>query len=1122
MNTRDILHRFGQTEPVRQLQQLLLSSDSNTVYLEGICGSGPAMILSSLFLQEGCPALVILPDKEEALHFKTDLENMLPGEHILFLPDSCLKPYKMATENAMSVQERIETLNALRKKNRRLIVSYGAAVAELVVESAELEKNAFDIQRGQQLSLDFLLEFLQENGFEREDFTFEPGQFSLRGGIVDVFSFAHEHPFRIELDGDVIESIRTYDVNSQLSLKEMAAFTLVPDVQQEGRALRTADFFSYISQDCQIWVVEPGLQTEELALAWEKALQEHTTALDLGADKQMPDPRQRLLTPATLRSRMGNHRMIYMGGERPPQPFARVGFAQQPQPLFKRNFDLLTAWLKENAAQGIETLVFSENSRQIERLQTILTDLQAGTSFHPVYQGLSSGFTDLDAKLAFATEHQLFDKYYRPRSRQRYSSNTALTLRELKNLKPGDYVTHMDHGIGRFAGLEKMEMNGVVQEAVRLVYKDNDLLYVSVNSLHKIARFSGKEGTVPTMHKLGSPAWEKQKKATKKKVKDIARELISLYARRKNQKGFAYAPDNYLQLELEASFFYEDTPDQAKATEDVKRDMEDAKPMDRLVCGDVGFGKTEVAMRAAFKAVCDSKQVAVLVPTTILAQQHYRTFSKRFAGFPVTVEYLNRFKSAKEQKDTLKKVKEGKVDVLIGTHRLLGKDLEFKDLGLLIIDEEQKFGVGAKEKLKELRVNVDTLTLTATPIPRTLHFSLMGARDLSVINTAPPNRQPVHTELHTFNREIIAEAVSHEIHRGGQVFFIHSRVKDIHEMAHMIEDAVPGARVVVAHGQMEGHQLEDAMVRFVEGEFDVLVATTIIESGLDIANANTIIINNAHMFGLSDLHQMRGRVGRSNVKAYCYLLSPPLSVLPEDARKRLRTITEYNELGSGFQVAMRDLDIRGAGNLLGGEQSGFINEMGFEMYHKILDEAVRELKHEEFNTLFEEDETDVSSRECQVETDYEMLIPSDYVSNIAERLSLYSELSDIDQETALLEFGDNLRDRFGKIPEPVIRLMDTMRLKWAGKKLGIEKITLNNSSMRLYFPGDPAAAIYSSTLFDRIMQHVAESPHKYILKQTDKALILTVRSVETVFEAIYVIQNMETGAQPDRVIISSN
>jgi transcription-repair coupling factor (superfamily II helicase) len=1108
MNTREILGAFAQIQPMQALAAAAEHAAA-PIHLQGLAGSGFALATASLYASSSRPIVAILHNKEEAQYFKSDLENLLVGETIYFLPDSFLKPYNLARENAMGVQERIETLNALRRNNKRIFVTYTSALAEYVVDKAELEKSSIEIARGQSLDTEFLMEFLQVNGFERRDFIFEPGEFSVRGGIVDLFSFAHEYPFRIDLDGDIIESIRTFDVNDQLSLKEIAHFSLLPNIQEQRNQETTFSITDYFDPKTIVVAQDMAFQIEDLAKAWEKALQVHQEAVDFGREVIPKHPKQIWNTPKGFVAVLDPFTQIHFSGNRPTGKVDIIEFYQQPQPLFKRNFPMLIDWMQQNEKDGYKTLVFSENSRQIERLTTILADTNAQATFDPVYQGLSAGFVDRDVKIAFATEHQLFDKYYRPKGRQKYSSQTSLTLRELKNLKPGDFVTHIDHGIGRFAGLEKMDVYGVTQEVVRIVYKDNDLLYVSVNSLHKISKYTGKDGTPPSMHKLGSPQWDKQKKATKKKVKDIARELIALYAKRKAQQGFAFGPDNYLQMELEASFFYEDTPDQGKAVEDTKRDMESPQPMDRLVCGDVGFGKTEVAMRAAFKAVCDSKQVAVLVPTTILAQQHYRSFTKRFAGFPITVDYINRFKSAKEQKATLDKVKDGKVDVLIGTHRILGKDIEFKDLGLMIIDEEQKFGVAAKEKLKERKVNVDSLTLTATPIPRTLHFSLMGARDLSIINTPPPNRQPVHTELHTFNKDLIAETVTHEIERGGQVFFVHSRVKDIHELARLIADVVPGCRVCVAHGQMEGHELEDVMVQFIEGEYDVLVATTIIESGLDIPNANTIIINNAHMFGLSDLHQMRGRVGRSNTKAFCYLLSPPVSVLSEDARKRLRTLEEYSELGSGFQVAMRDLDIRGAGNLLGGEQSGFISEMGFDMYHKILDEAVRELKNEEFVDLFDQPE-DISSRDCQIDTQFEMLIPSDYVTQTAERLALYSELSSINTELELQRFGGNLKDRFGKLPLTVVALLDTVRLKWAGKQLGMEKIALSNGGMRCYFPGDPNAAVYHSESFGAIMGFVASNPNKFSVKQTDKALIVTVKGLETVFEALHVLGEWDT------------
>jgi transcription-repair coupling factor (superfamily II helicase) len=786
-------------------------------------------------------------------------------------------------------------------------------------------------------------------------------------------------------------------------------------------------------------------------------------------------------------------------------------FNTVPQPLFQKNIEMLLSHLQANEINNIMNLVFSDTGKQIERLLAIIQDRQKQINVVPIYHGLAEGFLEQDLKLACYTEHQLFERYYRFKTQKRgYTKSTALTLKELSELQPGDFVTHIDHGVGKFLGLQKTMMNGVVQEAVKIAYRDGDLLFVNVNSLHKISKFTGKDGSEPSLHKLGSGVWEKQKASTKKKVKDIARELIKLYAKRKSQPGFAFSPDTYMQIELEASFLYEDTPDQAKATEEIKRDMENAKPMDRLLCGDVGFGKTEVAIRTAFKAVSDSKQVAVLVPTTILAHQHYRTFKERLKGLPVNVDYINRFKSTAEQKKTLKKLEEGQVDILIGTHRIVGKDIKFKDLGLLIIDEEQKFGVGVKDKLKEFRVNVDTLTLTATPIPRTLHFSLMGARDLSVINTPPPNRFPIKTELHTFNKEIIHKALTHELARGGQAFFVHHRVKDIYDYQHMMEMMIPGVRVAIAHGQMEGHELENVMVKFIEGDFDVLIATTIIEAGLDIPNCNTIIINNAHMFGLSDLHQMRGRVGRSNRKAYCYLLSPPLNTLSSDAKKRLSTIEEYSDLGGGFHVAMRDLDIRGAGNLLGGEQSGFISEIGFDTYHKILDEAIRELKHDEFADLFIDQAQSLSSRDCQVDTDLDMLIPDSYVFNMPERLSLYTELGKVENETMLTEFSEMLIDRFGKFPKEVSTLLASVRLKWMGKSMGFEKISLEKSTMKIYFPSDEKSPLYDSMAFMKLLQHVAAHAGKFDMKQSAKTIILYIKSVRNITEATEMLESINT------------
>lgn len=1107
MNTREIIELYSKTDGVQDLLGYL--GGTKTVHVKGISGSGGSLITSTVFALKQRPILVCAPTKERALYLKADLESWLTGQTIHFLPDSFIKQYNPSREHALGVQERIETLSALRKNNQKVIVTYGSALSELVVRKESLVDNTFEIAKGQRLDIEFLQDFLYENGFEREDFVFEPGQFSIRGGILDLFSFAHQYPFRLELDGDIIDNIRAFDVNTQLSINEMAQFSLVPKVKktQEIRA----SLFEYLSPDTLLIWEDPQVQFEELADAWQRGLKDFHEKEEEG---NAIHPKDIWILPNEWVDSVSRFKRIQLGGERPSENHYTVGFTQEPQPRFNRNIEMLQQWMLSNRTANIHSLVFSDNNRQIERLQVLLKDRNIEDAFKPIYVGLSEGFTDKEASIACITEHQLFDKYYKPKSRNKHASSSSITLRELRNLKPGDFITHIDHGIGKFAGLESMDVKGVKQEVLRIVYRDNDLLYVSVNSLHKISKYTGKEGTPPKLHKLGSGAWEKQKRTTKKKVKDIARDLINLYAKRKQEKGFAFSEDNYLQLELEASFFYEDTPDQAKAIEQVKKDMENTQPMDRLVCGDVGFGKTEVAMRAAFKAVNDSKQVAVLVPTTILAQQHYRTFIKRFKGFPVNVDYLNRFKSAKEQKEVLRKLKAGEIDVVIGTHRLIGKDIAFKDLGLLIIDEEQKFGVSAKEKLKAIRVNVDTLTLTATPIPRTLHFSLMGARDLSIINTPPPNRQPVHTELSVFSKDVIAKAVDEELRRGGQVFMVHNRVRDIHELAALVEREVPEARVCVAHGQMEGHELEDVMVRFIEAEYDVLVATSIIESGLDIPNANTIIINNAHMFGLSDLHQMRGRVGRSNIKAFCYLLSPPLSGLPDDSKKRLRTLEEYADLGSGFQVAMRDLDIRGAGNLLGAEQSGFIADMGFDMYHKILDEAVQELKQEEFSELFTQESVQIDSRDCQIDTHYEILIPSDYITQTSERISLYSELSNIKTELGLRKFFDEIKDRFGTPPQSVLALIDSLRLKWVAQSLGLEKVALTQTKMRCFFPGDPNAPVYQSDTFNFLIGMVAQDNRRYNAKQTEKAFIIEVIGVTDVFQALYELNDWKNALKP--------
>lgn len=1100
MKVKELVEAFARHSQIQEFLSKTETSGQLIARFEGLVGSASSLTIASVFANIGRNILIVVPDAEDAEFLRSDLVHLLSENEVLFLPDSFKRPYELEELNNDAIQLRAEVITKLQHSNHPyIVVTTPESITEKVISNEQLKKNSFDIKLGDSLDLEFLADFLDENEFEREDFVYEPGQYAIRGGIIDIYSFSNEKPYRIELDGNEIESIRTFEIDTQLSISKIGLLSIVPNIQSSGIAGEKVSVFRYLGENPIVVLKHFNDQFQYLVKQWEQLKDEEK------------NPENTWLSPKEIKDLISEQKVIVeIGAMNAFRSTATYKFNTTPQPLFQKNIEMLMNHLQANEINRIMNLVFSDTGKQIERLISIIQDRQKQINIVPIYHGLAEGFLDSDLKMACYTEHQLFERYYRYKTHKRgYTKSTALTLKELGELQPGDFVTHIDHGVGKFLGLQKTLMNGVVQEAVKIAYRDGDLLFVNVNSLHKISKFSGKDGTDPAVHKLGSGVWEKQKATTKKKVKDIARELIKLYALRKAQPGFAFSPDTYMQIELEASFIYEDTPDQAKATEEIKRDMENEKPMDRLLCGDVGFGKTEVAIRTAFKAVSDSKQVAVLVPTTILAHQHYRTFKERLKGLPVNVDYINRFKSASEQKKTLQKVKDGQVDILIGTHRIVGKDVKFKDLGLLIIDEEQKFGVGVKDKLKEIRVNVDTLTLTATPIPRTLHFSLMGARDLSVINTPPPNRFPIKTELHTFNKEIIHRAISHEINRGGQVFFVHHRIKDIFEYQHMLETLIPGVRVAVAHGQMEGHELEDVMVRFIEGDHDVLIATTIIEAGLDIPNCNTIIINNAHMFGLSDLHQMRGRVGRSNRKAYCYLLSPPLNSLTSDAKKRLSTIEEYSDLGGGFHVAMRDLDIRGAGNLLGGEQSGFISEIGFDTYHKILDEAIRELKHDEFADLFADFKEDVSSRDCQVDTDLDMLIPDSYVRNMPERLSLYTELGKVENEEQLSEFAERIIDRFGRYPKEVSVLLASVRLKWMGKQMGFEKISLEKNLMKIYFPSNEKAALYDSPAFMKIMQHVAGSPNKFDLKQSSKTVILIVKSVENMNRATEILEELK-------------
>lgn len=1119
MGIEEVLKRFEASQAVQELQQAL-QNDKPKIQLRGLIGSADAMMAVICANKSKGPHIFILPNHEEASYFLSDIEQLTQNS-ALFFPSSNRNHFDFTQKNSANELQRAETLNELNKllkdkdenssfKSARFVVTYPEAIAEKVIQRDKLNQNTLELTRNTSISIDFINEFLFEFDFERVDFVYEPGQYAIRGGIVDIFSYSNDLPYRVEFFGDEIESIRTFEIESQLSVNNMHQITLVPNVQAKFLADNTVSLFEYLENSAIVWIKDVQYTLDSIQTNFDKSLNlwGSLTEDDLKLNPQWINPKQSTIDSRQFLEILQNHNLIEFGKQFFYKNTIQIPFNQRPQPSFNKDFDLLIHNLLDNQSQKIDNFIFSDSNKQIERIYSILHDIQKGGEFTPIYNSLRQGFSDLDVKMALYTDHQIFDRYYKYRRKKGYEKTQAISLKELKDLKPGDYITHIDHGIGKYAGLEKIEVNGKSQEMIRLIYADNDLLYVNINSLNRISKFSGKEGSVPKMNKLGTDTWEKLKRTTKKKVKDIARDLINLYAKRKAQSGNAFSPDTYLQTELEASFMYEDTPDQEKATIDVKKDMESPHPMDRLVCGDVGFGKTEIAVRAAFKAVADSKQVAILVPTTILAMQHYRTFTERLKGFPCNIDYINRFKTPKQVKETLKNLANGKLDIIIGTHRIVSKDVKFKDLGLLIIDEEQKFGVGVKEKLKQIRANVDTLTLTATPIPRTLHFSLMGARDLSIISTPPPNRQPVQTELHVFNEKLIQEVILQEIERDGQVFFIHNRVADLEDLGNLITKLCPQVRVGVAHGQLEGDALEDVMLKFINHEYDVLVATTIIEAGLDIPNANTIIINQAHMFGLSDLHQMRGRVGRTNKKAYCYLLSPPLSTLTNEAYKRLQAIEEFSELGSGFNVAMRDLDIRGSGNLLGAEQSGFISEIGFDMYHKILDEAIQELKDDEFKELFEDQPAAPTVTFTQIDTDEEVLIPDEYVTDIAERYNLYADLSKIKDETELSKFEEALRDRFGPIPKPVYKLFDTLKMQWFGKKMGFEKISFKNQTLRGYFVSNKESAYFDSEQFHKILQFAQNHGANCNLKEVRGTLRISISQVDSLQHALRILEAM--------------
>lgn len=1087
--------------------------------IKGLVGSSLSFVIKSVFEKTGLPFLILFQDKEEAAYYLNDLEQLINGEDVLFYPSSYRRPYQIEETDNANVLLRAEVLNRINsRKKPSLIVSYPEAIFEKVVTRKELEKNTLKVETGDQVSIDFINEVLFEYHFTRVDFVSEPGEFSLRGGIVDVFSFSNENPYRIEFFGNEVDSIRSFDVATQLSIATQKKINIIPNVDNKLSNESRESFLHYIHDKTVLFLQNTEVLLSQLDRLFEKATE---TYEKLSKDISHAQPDELFISSRAFLKKATDFPLVEMGNAPFFESSLRLEFHTRPQPSFNKQFDLLLQNLSENHFNGIHNYLFCSTESQANRFHDIFESIDEANhedlrkQYKTVVFSIYQGFIDDENQIACYTDHQIFERYHKFSIKNGYSKKQTLTLKELTSLSVGDYVTHIDHGIGKFGGLQKIQVEGKTQEAIKIAYADNDIVYVSIHSLHKISKYTGKDGVPPKIYKLGSGAWKALKQKTKARVKHIAFNLIQLYAKRRLEKGFQYAPDSYLQAELESSFLYEDTPDQITATRDVKSDMESDRPMDRLVCGDVGFGKTEVAIRAAFKAVDNGKQVAVLVPTTILAYQHYRTFSERLKDMPVTIHYLNRFRTARQKGETLKNLAEGKVDIIIGTHQLVSKDVKFKNLGLLIVDEEQKFGVNVKDKLKTIAANVDTLTLTATPIPRTLQFSLMAARDLSVITTPPPNRYPIETQIIRFNEELIRDAVSYEIQRNGQVFFIHNRLENIKEIAGMIQRLVPDARIGIGHGQMEGKKLEELMLAFMNGEFDVLVATTIIESGLDVPNANTIFINNANNFGLSDLHQMRGRVGRSNKKAFCYFITPPFSSMSTEAQKRINALEQFSELGSGFNIAMKDLEIRGAGDLLGGEQSGFINEIGFDTYQKIMNEAIDELKENEFKELYEA-ENDLETREyvkdLQIDTDFELLFPDEYINNVTERLSLYNELGDIKTEEALLQYEQKLIDRFGPLPKEAVSLLNSIRIKWKATQIGIEKLVMKQGKMIGYFVGDQQSDFYQSARFHNVLRFVQQHGNLCRMKEKETKnglrLLLTFENVKSINKALELINQI--------------
>ena len=1096
---------FAASPSQKSFEQVFLQEDLS-LNLKGVVGSGLNFLLANAFDRHQKTILFVCEDREKAAYHLNDLEQLLGQESVLFFPSSYRKPYQTETTDNANVLLRSDVLNKLsNSKKPRIIVTYPQALFEKVVSQATLRKNTLEVIKGSQLSLDFVNEVLFDYNFDRVDFVSQPGEFSVRGGIIDVFSFANQHPYRIEFFDEEVESLRSFDVATQLSIASLDKIKLLPNTSEGFKRATRKNLIELIAPSGVLIVQNMDVLASRLDNYFGEA--EKNFAALSGATQHLP-PATLFLSKDDLLDSVDSLSWVSVLASVEKKTKAQVFVKQSPQPAFNRKFDRLIAYLNENHEKGYQNYICCASAEQSQRLNAIFEEMDQTVHYKTVVQPLFEGFEDIEAKLAIFTDHQIFERYHKYQLKSGYTKKQALTLKELTHLEVGDYVTHIDHGIGTFGGLQKIDVDGNMQETIKLVYADRDILYLSIHSLHKISKFNGKDGKVPKVYKLGSSAWKALKQKTKKRVKEIAFNLIELYAKRRQKIGTACAPDSYMQLELEASFIFEDTPDQSAATAAVKEDMESERPMDRLVCGDVGFGKTEVAIRAAFKAVDNGRQVAVLVPTTILAFQHFKNFAKRLEDFPLRVDYLNRFRMAKEKRMVIEDLAAGKIDILIGTHQLVGKGVAFKNLGLLIVDEEQKFGVSVKEKLRALKANVDVLTLTATPIPRTLQFSLMAARDLSVIATAPPNRYPIESEVIRFNEAMIRDGVLYEMQRGGQVYFIHNRVENIQEVAGMLQRLIPDARIRIGHGQMDGKKLEKNLLEFMDGKYDILIATTIVENGLDVPNANTIFINNAQNFGLSDLHQMRGRVGRSNKKAFCYFITPPLSAMSSDAQKRMQAIEQYAELGSGIKIAMKDLEIRGAGDLLGGEQSGFINDIGFETYQKILKEAVEELKEKEFKNLYAAEENGPKSfiKEVQIDTDLTILLPDDYVNSVSERLSLYNRISELNKEEELLQFHKDLEDRFGPIPSQAEDLLNSVRLKWKALDLGLERLILKRGQLSGYFISDQESEYYQSEAFNAVLQWVQLSAGKVELKEKETRqglrLRLAIKGIDSVSAAL--------------------